>query len=104
MDARRNLTEYFFKNTAFFFIAALSGGRVFEPPMRRYGLARPAGAYFARRAIAHRNDEVHLRRAGNGKFVPAFTAQAFTGIAKHLDFLVGQIGRSSCRERACQSV
>src|SRR5690554_6092783 len=87
VDPSRDLPEYFFKYAPLLFIAALSGGRIFETPMRRSRLAGPNGAYFACCAIAHGNDEIHLRGTRYRELIPTFAAQIFERITQHLDFL-----------------
>src|SRR5690349_11560655 len=49
--------------------------RVFYTPMSCYGLTGPHRAHLACGLIAHRDNDVHLRRTGPGKFVPRFASQ-----------------------------
>src|SRR5207247_839570 len=49
--------------------------RVFHTPMGRYRRAWPHGTHFTRRVITDSKDEIELRCAGLGKFLPTLTAQ-----------------------------
>ena len=56
---------------------AEDGGGVGHAPMRGDGLTGPDGTDFFRCVIADGKYEVEMRRAGLGKLVPGFAAQAF---------------------------
>src|SRR6185295_18871139 len=70
-----NLAEDFAKKCPGFVFAAFKGGGIGKAPMRDDRLARPNRADFAGGRIANRDDEIHFRRAGASKLVPAFRAQ-----------------------------
>src|SRR3546814_2836521 len=49
--------------------------------MRGHRVAGPDGTVFSRRIVADGEDEIHDRRAGLGKLLPALRAQALGRIA-----------------------
>ena len=60
-------------------VGRITGGRVGVAPVRRGRVAGPDGAHLARGAVADRDDEVHVRRARDGKLVPGLAAPPFRG-------------------------
>src|SRR5262249_31584468 len=58
--------------------AAARGGWVGNAPVCRHGMPRPHRAGLARRLIADRDDEIHLRRIRLGELVPAPAAQTLS--------------------------
>ena len=62
-------------------IRAFDRCRVFDAPMRGHRLSRPDGTCFACRAVANREDEIHLRRIRRCELIPVFRAQALGWIA-----------------------
>ena len=73
LDGVQGLAEGF----ELFFVAAIAFGRVGIPPVGGGRVAGPERAHLACGVVAHGDDEVHVGRAGGGKLVPAFAAQAF---------------------------
>src|SRR5665213_24821 len=56
-------------------VAAYDRSRIRHAPMGRDRITRPDRTDFASRLVAYGDDEIHHRRAGAGKFLPALRAQ-----------------------------
>ena len=63
------------EGAALVLVAALHRRRILYTPVRAHRLARPHRANLAGRVVADGKDEIHLRRSGLRKFIPALAAQ-----------------------------
>lgn len=72
-------------------------GRIGQPPMRSYRLARKYRTCFTSSTPAHSNDDVDYRRVGGCKLIPAFRAQA-----GHVYFLLTKKSDSPGIHRTCR--
>src|SRR4051812_2403308 len=55
---------------ALLLLRAFDGCRVLDAPVRGHGLARPYRTGLARRAVAHREDEIDRRRSRPCELIP----------------------------------
>ena len=85
--AEDELAEHVTKYGAFFLVAAGGGGGVFKSPMGGQWVAGPVRAGFACGVVAHCDDEIHLRRIGRAKLVPALATQILYRIVDSFNLL-----------------
>src|SRR5580704_1389905 len=73
LDPGFEFLECFSEGEGLIGVSACGGGRICDSPVRRHRFTRPYGAHFARRVVAHREDEVDRRRPWRRELVPALT-------------------------------
>lgn len=79
-----------FECPALIVIGALDGGRIVDPPVRRYRPARPYWTSLACRAGADRDNKIELGCAGTRELVPTLASEPRRGKALLLQQLEGQ--------------
>src|SRR5690606_14685730 len=77
VDAPPHLHKYLNEFASRCVLRADKGRWVFERPMGGHWMSRPDRTDFTSRVVADRKDEIHVRCAGQGKFVPRFGTKAF---------------------------
>src|SRR3569623_136938 len=87
MHPGHDLLEYFLKCSPLCFVIAFDCRRVLETPVCGGRMTRPDRTGFSCGIVANGDDEIHVRRAGSGEFVPRFAAQILDRVAGFHDLL-----------------